>query len=82
MKEITIKVSSFKREFVIWGVLLVVAFLTNIYAISTHGGQWSELVSQLHIVLILSIVYYGFFALIRAIVYGIILVVKRMVLPA
>jgi len=82
MNEIKIKISSIIREAVIWAVLLVVAFLTNVYAIITYDGQWPELISQLHVVFILSVVYYVILAIIRAIVHGIKFIVKRWVIPA
>ena len=81
MKEITIKSSTIFKEILIWGVLLVVAFLTNVYAINKYGGQWDELFSQLHVVFILSVVYYVIAALVRVILYLLIKLVKQWIIP-
>lgn len=81
MKVITIKVSSIIREFVIWIVALAVAFYTNVYAIREFDAPWSELWSQLHVVVILSFVYFILFALIRLVVYAVILIVQKGIKP-
>ncbi|MDG5767707.1 hypothetical protein QA596_09540 [Balneolales bacterium ANBcel1] len=82
MKEIRIKVSSIWREVLIWVIMLAVAFLTNVYAIRTYDGQWSELISQLHIVLLLSVVYYVLLAVLRLIIRGVYLLISRLLIPA
>lgn len=82
MKEIRIKVTSIIREVVIWVALLIAAFFTNVYAISTYDGQWSELFSQLHVVFIISAVYYVLLVLLRLIVFGIYKAARLWVLPA
>jgi len=81
MKDLTIKASSIIRELLIFAGMLVAAFLTNVYAIWVHDGQWGELISQLHIVLLLSVVYYVLLVVIRLIIRGIMLLVKRFVNP-
>lgn len=68
MNEICIKVSSIKRELWIWFALLWVAVVVNIYAILSYDGQWWELFSQLHVVLILSVVFYFLALLLRGLV--------------
>lgn len=65
MKDITIRASSMAREFKIWGFLVILALLTNAYAILEFEGQWSELYSQLHVILILSVIYYVIVLLLR-----------------
>ena len=65
MNEIRIQVSSIKRELWIWFALLWVAVVVNIYAILAYEGQWGELFSQLHVVLILSVVFYFITLLLR-----------------
>lgn len=71
MKDITIKASTIRRELYVLLAMLILAFLTNVYAIISYGGQWSELISQLHIVVALTIFYYIFVGIIRLIVAGI-----------
>lgn len=78
MREFTIKGSSIIREILIWVGLLILAFFTNVYAISVYDGQWSELRTQLHIVLLLSLVYYLVVALIRAFVFGAVVLFRQM----
>lgn len=79
MKEIRIKISSVLRELAIWLLMLILAFFTNVYAIMIHDGQWGELVSQLHIVFLLSIFYYIVLVIIRLIILGVYRLVKRYV---
>ena len=79
MKEIRIKISSVLRELAIWLLMLILAFFTNVYAIMIHDGQWGELVSQLHIVFLLSFFYYIGLGIIRLIILGVYRLVKRFV---
>lgn len=81
MKELTIKVRSIIREFIVWIIMFGLAFYTNIYAIREFNTSWDELWSQIHIVLILSFVYYIVFAIVRLLGYGIYLAVKLWVMP-
>lgn len=71
MKDLKIEGTSIIRELLMWGLFFIIAFLTNVFAISFYEGQWSELYSQLHIVFILSIVYYFVALLIRGLISGI-----------
>lgn len=77
MKDLHITSTTLLREFRIWAGLLLLAFLTNVYAIIIHDGQWSELLSQLHVVLILSMVYYLFSWIARGLYRGIKTIVVR-----
>lgn len=65
MNEIKISVSSIKRELMILAIMFIIALFVNVYAIIVYGGQWIELISQLHIVIILSVLLYLLFALLR-----------------
>lgn len=58
MKDLIIKASVIKKELKIWFMLLIGAFFVNVYAIIVHSGDWIELITQLHIVVILSLVLY------------------------
>ncbi len=77
MKDITIKESTIRRELYVLLAMLIVAFLANIYAIMAYDGQWSELFSQLHIVLLLAIFLYVFVGVIRLIIFGVRLLIAR-----
>ncbi len=65
MKVIEIKAGVIKRELMLLWVMLVVAFVMNVNAIVVHDGQWSKLVSQLHIVVLLTLFLYLLVLLIR-----------------
>lgn len=69
MKDITITASQLKRELIVYLAFFGFAFILNIYAIIVHNGAWSELFSQLHIVLMLSVFFYVLVGLIRIIVH-------------
>ena len=76
MKDVTVQGSSIVREIRIWLLLLVAAFLTNIYAIISYNGQWVELFTQWHVVLILSVVFYVFLWIIRGLVRGVLFIIR------
>lgn len=82
MKVITIKVRSIIREIIIWIVLFGAAFYTNIYAIRKFEAPWEELWSQIHVVFILSAVYFVIFAIVRLILYALYIPVRKYVVPA
>lgn len=67
MKDITIKGSTITRELTILGVILLMAIVMNIYAIVAYNGAWSEVFTQLHLVLALTVVLYLLVALLRLI---------------
>jgi len=70
MKDIVVKTGVIKRELMLLGVMFVVAFVMNVYAIVVHQGQWSELLSQLHIVVLLTLFLYALVLLIRLVYWG------------
>ncbi len=65
MKDIRIKGTRIRKELKIWAALIFTAFLINLYAILIHDGEWIELVTQLHIVLMLSFILYLLIVLLR-----------------
>ena len=77
MSELNIKVSTIIRELLILLGIFAFAFLFNVYAITQHDGQWSELVTQLHIVLYLTLILFVLITVIRGIVWGIIKLVRK-----
>ncbi len=77
MKDLHISGSTLVREFRIWFILLILALLTNVYAIIIHDGQWTELATQFHVVIILSVVYYLLGWILRGLYRGIRTIVVR-----
>jgi hypothetical protein len=68
MKDILIKGTTVKRELVFWIISLAAAVLVNIYSIIKYNTQWIELLSQIHIVIALSILIYLILLAVRSIV--------------
>ncbi|MEX0719479.1 MAG: hypothetical protein WD059_02345 [Balneolaceae bacterium] len=71
MKALTITASDVIREIKIWVASLIAAIAINVYAIILHNGAWSELYTQFHIVLLISIALYLFLVFVRAIILGV-----------
>ncbi len=59
MKDITIKGSVLKKELIVWLICFAIANLVNIFAIISRDTQWKELITMMHIVILLSILFYG-----------------------
>lgn len=72
MKDITIKEESIKRELAILLITFVIAVLINVYAIITRGGSFVELFTQIGWTIVIALVLYILFAVIRAIYFGIV----------
>jgi hypothetical protein len=70
MKDIVIKGKVIRRELILLGMMLLVALLMNVYAILVHHGQWSELLSQLHVVGLLTLFLYVLVLLFRLVYWG------------
>jgi len=58
MKDTIITVQQKKRELYIWLACLIAAFLFNIVAMLIYSSPVKELITQLHIVIILSFFFY------------------------
>ena len=71
MKDVVIRAQAIKRELLLLVLLLVAAIVMNVYAIVVHEGQWSELISQLHIVVLLALFFYVVVWIVRLIFWGI-----------
>jgi hypothetical protein len=65
LKDIILRGAVVRRELAIWVIFFVGAFGLNLYAISVYDSKWSELFSQLHIVVLLSVAFYIITALFR-----------------
>jgi uncharacterized membrane protein len=70
MKDITITGSRIKKELIIFGICLLAATGLNTYSISKYETDWSELIGQLHIVLLIAIVIYVLVLLFRLLFLG------------
>ncbi|MDX9924493.1 MAG: hypothetical protein RBS48_06970 [Ignavibacteriaceae bacterium] len=58
MKDIVIEKKLFIRELLVLLVLFIVVNIVNIYSIIKYDTSWFELISQLHIVLIITLLLY------------------------
>lgn len=65
MKDLTISSKRIKSEMRTWFFCFFTALLINICAIINYKTNWIEIFSQLHIILLLSIVIYLFLGVIR-----------------
>jgi len=54
-----------KRELIIFGICFLVAYVLNVIGIIQNQSPAVELVSQLHVVLLVSLVIYGAVAILR-----------------
>lgn len=58
MKDIIIKNSTLKREIIIWIISLVIAIAINIYAILKYNASWTELLTQIPVMILISVLIY------------------------
>jgi len=58
MKDIIIERKFFIRELWILLILFIAVNLVNVYSIINYDASWYELISQLHVVLIITILLY------------------------
>ncbi len=65
MRDLHIQASTLKRELRIYVSMFILAILSNVYAIVTYDAPWIELLTQLHVIVILSVVFYAFSWLLR-----------------
>lgn len=77
MKDIVIKGKWIERELYILLLCLVVAFAVNIAGIAIHDTEWKELVTQLDVVVLLSLVIYLLAWVIRLILLAIFIPLKK-----
>lgn len=67
MKDIIIKSTTLKREIIIWIVALCCAVALNIYAIVKYDASWIELLTQLPVIILLSVLIYLLIIVVRGI---------------
>jgi len=77
MKDLVIKGKWLRRELVILAVLFLAAIITNVIGIVKHDTRWIEMLSQLHVVLILTLILYVLLWLVRLIIYAIMLPFRK-----
>jgi F0F1-type ATP synthase membrane subunit a len=77
MKDTIIKAGWKKRELWVLIACFVFAFLLNIYSIIRFKTEWSELLTSLHVTIILSIVIYFLTGIIRILIWGVSQLFKR-----
>lgn len=73
MKDLVIKGKWIKRELIVLLVLLLISVITNAVGIIKHDTEWIEMLSQLHVVVLLTMVLYVLTGLIRILIYLIIM---------
>ncbi|MDP2038785.1 MAG: hypothetical protein Q8L04_15495 [Ignavibacteria bacterium] len=67
MKDIIIKNTTLKREIIIWVAAFCCAVALNIYAITKYDASWSELLTQLPVIIFLSVLIYFLILVVRGI---------------
>ncbi len=77
MKDIVIGQARIKRELLVGAFCFVGAVLLNVYAITTRGTQWSELITQLHVAVAVAMVLYLVLGVLRLIAAGVRRLVRR-----
>jgi len=77
MKDLVIKGKWIRRELIILAVLFLAAVITNVIGIVKHDTRWIEMISQIHVVLILTLVLYLLLWLLRLIIYAVILPFRK-----
>jgi uncharacterized integral membrane protein len=67
MKDLTISKKRIKTEIKVWLVSFCFAVLVNVFAILNYKTNWTEIFSQLHIVLLMSVFIYLLLGVVRII---------------
>ena len=77
MKDLVIKGKWIKRELIVLAVIFFIAVIINIIGIIQHNTEWIEMLSQLHVVIILTIVLYALIWLLRLLIYVVVLPFRK-----
>jgi len=77
MKDLVIKGKWIKRELLVLIIMFLIALIMNVAGIITHGGRWMEMLSQLHVVLLLALVLYLVFGFLRLIIYLLVILFRK-----
>jgi len=65
LRDTTITAVQKRREFIIIAVCFLAAYLLNVIGIIQHKSPAKELITQLHVVLLVALVFYGIVVLFR-----------------
>lgn len=68
-RDTTFKAANKKRELIIFGACFAAALILNVVGIIKHQSPARELVTQLHVVLFLTLVFYGIVIILRVLYY-------------
>lgn len=77
MKDLVIKGKWIKRELIVLAVIFFISVIINMTGIIQHNTEWIEMLSQLHVVIILTIVLYALIWLPRLLIYVVILPFRK-----
>lgn len=77
MKDIVITAKRLKKEVLLFTICFIIGIMLNIISIAIYKTQWKELITQLHVVLLVAIVLYILIVLIRIIVFAIKQILKK-----
>jgi len=77
MQNITITGAQIKREITIISLSFIAAVGLNIYSILKYKTEWSELFSQLHVVVLIAIAIYFLVSVFRLVFWGITRLIQK-----
>ena len=77
MKDVVIKGKWIKRELILLAVIFFLALIINMIGIVKHDTRWIEMLSQIHVVLILTLLVYALVWLARLIIFVVILPFRK-----
>ena len=77
MKDIIIKAKQIKKEIVILVACLAAAIGLNVYSIIRYKTEWSELYSQMYMVIFIAFLLYILLGIFRLFIWGIILPFRK-----
>lgn len=75
MKDIIIKKDRIRKELMVFITVFILVFLLNIYAIIIYKTEWSEVLNELPFVILISIIIFFVYSLIR----GLITLIKKFI---
>ena len=79
MKDLVIKGKWIKRELLVLIIMFLIALIMNVVGIIKHEGRWMEMLSQLHVVLLLTLVLYLVFGFLRLIIYLLVILFRKII---
>ncbi len=77
MKDIIIPSTLIRKELIWFLASFILSVIFNIYSIIRYDSAWKELITQIHVVLILSVIFYFMILLVRLLARLILKMVKR-----